>query len=167
MKVVFIGHPGSGKTYAATNLAKRIGVKEIDIDALLHNWIYFLFRRPYRGALHELLKDKTSWIIDGYAGKRLPASLWDEADHIVYINLPKSELKQNLYNRYRLKKTNKARTHGQELFTNVLKNLWQIYMLDHSLKGCIHSIRHSPNANKLVEVCSRQDLSDLLGTLSS
>ena len=167
MKILFIGHPGSGKTYAAIMLARATGVEQIDIDDLLHNLVYFFFRKPYRKAFDALLKDKASWIIDGYGGNRMPATIWGEADHIVYINLPKSELKQNVYSRYKIKKTNGEFTHGQHLFANVLKNLWQIYLLDGSMQRRIHEINHSVVASKLVEVHSRQELDDLISKLAS
>ncbi|MFI5270932.1 MAG: hypothetical protein ACHQT9_02715 [Candidatus Saccharimonadales bacterium] len=167
MKVVFIGHPGSGKTYAASTLAKQLGTKEVDIDDLLHNWVYFVLKRPYRKAFNKLLDGKTSWIIDGYAGKRMPATVWGEADYIVYINLPRTELRQNIYKRYRLKKSNNESSHGQQLFANILKNLWQIYILDGSLKKCINNIEHSPCADKLIELHSRQELNQLINKLAS
>jgi adenylate kinase family enzyme len=167
MKVVFIGHPGSGKTFAARSLAQRTNIQVVDIDDLLHNLVYFFFKGPYRKALTRLLSNKTAWIIDGYGGKRMPASLWDEADHIVYLNLAKPELKQNVYSRYKLKKNNHEHTHGQQLFVNILKNLWQIYVLDHSLQQSVTNIRHSSNAHKLIEVRSRQELRDLVDKLAS
>lgn len=166
MKIAFIGHPGSGKTYAATTLAKRIGIKEIDIDNLLDNLVYFFFKKPHRKAFDKLLKDRTEWILDGYAGKRMPTYIWNEADYIVYLNFPKSELKQNIYNRYRFQKNDVA-VHSQEKFMNLLKNLWQIYVFDRSLTRCVNNIRHSSNSNKLIEVGSRQKLDDLLTRLGS
>lgn len=165
MKIVFIGHPGSGKTYAATTLAKQIGVAVIDIDDLLHNWVYFIFKQPYRKAFDKLLLDKTEWIIDGYAGKRMPSKVWDEADHIVFIDLPKAELKQNVYNRYEFKRSNNEFTHGQHLFVNNIKNLWQIYALDGSIKNQVHTIEQSANAGKLITVHSRNELNVLLENL--
>jgi len=167
MKVVFIGHPGSGKTYAATALAKRIGIQETDIDALLDNLVYFYFRKPYRRAFNTLLKDKREWIIGGYGGKRMPATFWDEADSIVYINLPSAELRQNVYYRYKSKKTKNESSHSQERFMNVLKNLGQIHVLNGSLQRFVHDLKLSPNANKLIEVHSRRELEDVIDRLAS
>lgn len=167
MKVAFIGHPGSGKTYASTKLAERLGVGETDIDVLLHNLWYFFFKKPYRKALRKLMAEKDAWIIDGYGGRRMPATLWRETDHIIYINLPKPELRRNVCDRYRYKKSNREATHGQHLFVNVLKNLAQIYVLDYSLKRCIHEIKGSDNASKLIEVHSRQELDDALANLGN
>lgn len=165
MKIVFIGHPGSGKTYAANALAKVTGVEVIDIDNLLHNWVYFVFKKPYRRAFKKLLIDKSEWIIDGYAGKRMPPELWDDADYIVFIDLPKKELRQNIYSRYILKKSKKEFTHGQHLFINNLKNLWQIYILEYSIRHQVDSIKRSSNSHKLSIVTSRDELNKLLDKL--
>jgi adenylate kinase family enzyme len=167
MKILFVGHPGAGKTYAATRLAAHKGVKEVDIDDLLHSPVNFFFIKNYRKAFRQLLKDKDEWIIDGYSGKRVPATIWDDADHIVYIQLPKSELRRNVYSRYRLKKSTKDTSHAQHQFANVLKNLSQIYLLDSLLKSRISGIQRSSNAHKLLVARSRRELESLLDKLGA
>jgi hypothetical protein len=69
--------------------------------------------------------------------------------------------------RYRTKKQNKEATHGQHLLANVIKNFWQIYMHDGSLRKRIQQIRQSDNKNKLLEVHSREELNELIDKLAA
>lgn len=167
MKVIFIGHPGSGKTYAADLLSKKGHLKKIDIDSLFDKQpLHFFLKSSYKKALLELLKDQDEWVIDGYHGRRMPDSVWRDSDVIVFLNLPRTELKQNVVRRYRNKKSEKDFSHWQSTFINVLKNLGQIYLLDKSLARNVSRIRSlTKNDDRLVELRSRQDLDDFVATL--
>ncbi|HTE57336.1 MAG TPA: hypothetical protein VK694_01215 [Verrucomicrobiae bacterium] len=167
MKVIFVGHPGSGKTYAADLLSKKGHLKKIDIDSLFDEHpLHFFLRNSYKKALHALLKNENEWVIDGYHGHRMPDSIWTDSDVIVFLNLPKVELKQNVFNRYRNKKSDKDFSHWQSTFVNVLKNLGQIYLLDKPLARNVSRIRSlTQNDGRLVELRSRQDLDEFIDTL--
>lgn len=164
MKILFIGHPGSGKTYVADLLNSKTGIEKVDIDTLFDKHpFYFLSKRLYRKALNRMLKDKKDWIMDGYHGKRLPAELWRSADVIIYLNIPKGELRKNVLSRYKTKKARKEFSHGQSTYINNLKNFGQIKFRDKSLKKNVEKIKafkHDKTA--FIELKSREDIKNFI-----
>jgi len=79
---------GNGKTTVGRELARRLDVPFVELDALVHgpNWI-----ETPDDELRSLLEPTLAgdgWVIDGgYRGK-IGNLLWDRADVIVWIDLP-------------------------------------------------------------------------------
>jgi adenylate kinase family enzyme len=142
MKLYIIGHPGSGKTYLADKLSKKSGIKKIDTDVLFDKHpFYALSRKLYTKALDKLLIGKESWIIDGYHAGLMPDELWKSADKVIYLDIPREELKRNIYSRYKKKRQNKEFSHWQSTYVNNLKNYGQIKFQDKKLKADIIRIK--------------------------
>ena len=164
VKILIIGHPGSGKTYLADLLSKKTGIEKIDIDVLFDKHPFYLFSKGlYRKALNKLINDKNDWIIDGYHVNRMPTELLKVVDTIIYLNLPKEELRQNVLNRYKTKKANKEFSHWQSTYANNLKNFGQIRFQDKALKKDVVKIQTLTGDDaKFLELNSRKQIEQFL-----
>lgn len=164
MKVLIIGHPGSGKTYMASALSVKTGLQVIDIDVLFDKHPFYMMSKSlYTRALHRLIKDKDAWIIDGYHVNRMPDEIIKAANLVIYLNLPAQELKQNIISRYREKKRNKERSHGQSMYFNNLKNFGQIKFQDKTLRQEAAKLKNElPPGAQFVELNSRDDMKRFL-----
>ena len=83
-----VGTSGSGKTTLARDLASRLGVTHVEIDALYHrpNWTHVDDAELARQVAEVV--DTDGWVIDGnYSQVRL--IVWNAADTIVWLDYPK------------------------------------------------------------------------------
>jgi adenylate kinase family enzyme len=84
------GTSGSGKTTFGQELARRLGVPFVELDALHHgpNWAEPTndeFRARVREAIDAA---PDGWVIDGNYDSKLGATVTGEADTIVWLDLP-------------------------------------------------------------------------------
>ena len=167
MRIVFIGHPGAGKTFTAEQLSSATHVERVDVDSLFDGHLLtFISKSLYLRAFRKLMEGKSNWIIDSYHGHRMPDSVWLDADSIAFINLRRDELVKNVFARYKAKRQSKDNSHGQATYANNLKNLAQIYFLDASLHKNIKRIRQLTGvSDKFVELRSRQDVESFINEL--
>jgi adenylate kinase family enzyme len=89
-RIVIKGTSGSGKTVLAAELARRLGVAHIELDALYHgpNWSEptpEAFRATVGAALAA---EPDGWVADGNYDSKLGRLLIDAADTIVWLDLP-------------------------------------------------------------------------------
>jgi adenylate kinase family enzyme len=87
-KVAVIGPTGSGKTTVARALAQRFDVPHIELDALFWkpNWT----ETPpdeFKHRVAEALGDG-GWVVDGNYAGRLGSFVLDQADLVVWLDLP-------------------------------------------------------------------------------
>jgi adenylate kinase family enzyme len=167
MKIIFIGHPGSGKTYAAELLSSKLNIEKVDLDVLLDKSpLNFVSKKLYRKAFKKLLGDKKDWLIDGYHGHKMPDYIWHKADLIIFLDLPRNELKRNVLIRYKAKKTNRDFTHAQHTFTNNIKNFYQIHFLDKSMRKNVSRIKLLvDDSDKFVTLKSSDQLNSFIDNL--
>lgn len=131
MKIMIIGQPGAGKTYLAQRLSAKTGIDALDVDGLFDKHPFnALSKKLYARSLYKILADKHDFIVDGYHVNLMPDELWKNTDQVIYINLPKEELKQNVRNRQLLKKAAGDFSHWQSYRANNLKNFAQIRFQD-------------------------------------
>ena len=83
-----VGNTGSGKTTFARALAQKLGVPHVELDAL--NW-----KSGWVIASHEEIRAQVEavlagdgWVIDGNYQGPLGTTVLDEADDIVWLDLP-------------------------------------------------------------------------------
>jgi adenylate kinase family enzyme len=85
-RIVVVGTTGSGKTTTAAEIARRLGLPHIEIDAL--NWGPNWTPSPAE-ALCQRIGERTcgeAWVIDGnYSTAR--EIVWNRADTIVWLDL--------------------------------------------------------------------------------
>ncbi len=89
-KILVAGH--GGKSTLAKALAARNGLPYVELDALSHqpNWVETPkdeFRRLVSDALAE---NSDGWVIDGNYANDLKGMVAEQADTIVYVNMPYS-----------------------------------------------------------------------------
>jgi adenylate kinase family enzyme len=89
-KINVKGTSGSGKSTFAAELARRLGVLYIELDALHHgpDW-----REPtdeeFRARVREAIAAAPGgWVIDGNYESKLDETVLGEADDIVWLDLP-------------------------------------------------------------------------------
>jgi len=83
------GASGAGKTTLAREVARRLGLEHVELDALHHDrgWVAApaeLLRERVRRALD----DARGWVVDGNYDSKLGALVLDRAELIVWLDLP-------------------------------------------------------------------------------
>jgi adenylate kinase family enzyme len=87
-KIAVIGTSGSGKTTVARELARRLGVPHVELDALFHGpgWAETPaeeFRRRVAAAT-----DGNGWVVDGNYDSSLGDLVLERADTVVWLDVP-------------------------------------------------------------------------------
>src|SRR5438105_9564724 len=88
-RVVVKGTSGSGKTAFAAELARRLGVPHVELDALHHGpgWTG-ASAEELRARVERELAGRRSWVVDGNYDAKLGGLVLDRADLIVWLDLP-------------------------------------------------------------------------------
>ena len=95
------GTSGCGKSTFAAELARRLGVAHIELDALHHgpNWsepTLDEFCARVRAAIDA---NPTGWVIDGNYERKLGSMVTDAADTVVWLDIPLGMLLNRLWRR--------------------------------------------------------------------
>ena len=119
-RVSIVGSAGAGKTTLAGELARRLGLEHVELDALYHlpGW-----RRPdpedFRARVAAAL-DGGRWVVCGtYAEAR--ELVWDRTDTIVWLDLPRSTVTRRIVART----WRRVRT-GEELWNGNRERWWNL-----------------------------------------
>jgi adenylate kinase family enzyme len=88
-RVAVRGGTGSGKSTFARELAARLGVPYVELDALHHgpNW-QEASAEELRASVVAALDDERGWVVDGNYDGKLGTLVLDRADLIVWLDLP-------------------------------------------------------------------------------
>ncbi len=160
MNILIIGHPGSGKTYLANLLSRKLKTEKVDIDVLFDKHPFYAFsKKQYEKALNRLLDSKKNWVIDGYHVGLMPDKLFMQADTIIYLNFPKKELRSNVLARYHAVRASGESSHWQSVRINNLKNFAQIRYQDRALQKDLVRIKNLISGRtRFIELKSRDDI---------
>ena len=88
-RVVVVGSSGSGKTTVARELAERLGVRCVGLDALHHgpNWTEASADELREAVIREL-GGRSGWVVDGNYYGKLGDLVLRQADTVVWLDLP-------------------------------------------------------------------------------
>lgn len=89
-RVSVVGASGSGKTTLAARLADRLGLPHIELDDLHHlpGWTQRPTEEMLALARHRM--GGPGWVVDGnYSAITLRGPIWQEADTVVWLDLPR------------------------------------------------------------------------------
>ena len=98
-RISIVGSPGAGKTWLAGQLAQRLSVDHIELDAIFHQpgWQPLaddLFTSRVTAAI-----DSLRWIVDGNYSRVARPIVWSRADTVVFLDLPKATVMRALLRR--------------------------------------------------------------------
>jgi adenylate kinase family enzyme len=83
-----IGSTGSGKTTFARTLAQRLGVPHVELDALFWQPGWVMSSAEELQAKVEPVLSGERWVVDGNYSSRLGTRILDDADQIIWLDLP-------------------------------------------------------------------------------
>ena len=88
-RIVIKGSSGAGKSTLAAELARRLGLLHVELDALYHgpNWSQAT-PEQLRARLEPLLNDERGWAVDGNFDSHLGEFVRERAELIVWLDLP-------------------------------------------------------------------------------
>lgn len=88
-RAVVVGPSGSGKTTVSRELARRLGVVHVEMDALHHgpNWTEAT-ADELRAAVARELDGRDGWVVDGNYSGKLGDFVLRQADTVVWLDLP-------------------------------------------------------------------------------
>jgi adenylate kinase family enzyme len=136
-RIVVVGTSCSGKTTLARRIAKHVGAPHVELDALHHrpNWEETP-RDEFRALVREAMSGG-SWVVDGNYHGKLGDLVLEEADLVVWLDLPMRTILPRLFrrtfdrvrNRVELWNGNRETWRGtflsrESLFVWVLKTHW-------------------------------------------
>lgn len=85
-----VGISGSGKTTLAKKIAKKFDYAHIELDRLhwKEDWTAH-DEEEFQKQIHDFMdKHHDGWVIDGYYGNKQGNRPWEDADTIIYLDIP-------------------------------------------------------------------------------
>jgi adenylate kinase family enzyme len=124
-RISVVGTSGSGKSSVARELAAALGAPYVELDAL--HWLPGWVERP-REEFAELAQEAAAgefWVIDGNYSKIAQPLVWDRADTVVWLDLPRRTVMRQV-----LWRTIKRVTGRQELWDGNYERWRNFFSLD-------------------------------------
>src|SRR5215204_3474908 len=137
-RVVVLGTSGSGKTTLARELAERMNVPHIELDALHWepNWVEASTEVMRQRVRTELARSSRGWAVDGNY-RPVRDEIWPAADTIVWLDYPMTVVFSRV-----LLRTLRRGWSRQELWSGNRERLWtQFFSRDSILLWVINTWR--------------------------
>lgn len=170
-----VGCSGAGKTTLARRLARQLGYRHVELDALFHqpNWQ----PRPteqFKQAVSEALHGD-DWVVEGSYSAVRP-HVRERSDMVIWLDLPKATvMRQVLWRTLRRLISNEELWNGnRERWGNLFKLTpeqsiliwsWQRHALYRQRYG--DEMRATPASQRYVRLDSRQAVEQFLSNLSA
>ncbi|HEU5419544.1 MAG TPA: hypothetical protein VFV41_17775 [Streptosporangiaceae bacterium] len=124
-RISVVGNSGSGKTTMATRLADALGIPRLELDSVFHqaDW-QPLPREEFRAAVREFAA-ADAWVIDGNYDSAVRDLVWDRADTVIWLDLPRHRIMRQLAAR-----TVRRMASGAELWNGNRESWSSIFRLD-------------------------------------
>lgn len=89
-RIVIVGGPGSGKSTLAAYICDRKGFKHIELDSMFHkeNWQPSDELEFQKKVLDAMGEADEGWVVDGGYRSQLNGVVEQEADALIYLNIP-------------------------------------------------------------------------------
>lgn len=111
---------GNGKTTLGRALAERLGVRFVELDALVHGPNWSETPDDELRARLELILAQDGWVIDGNYTSKIGTLVLDAADTIVWLDLPTH------VGLWRLLRRTHRRVSGREQLWDDNKETWSV-----------------------------------------
>ena len=97
MKIYVIGNMGSGKSFLSKKLSESLAMSHLDLDTIFWTDGFEMARDRFdiKKDLYTFFDDNSSWVIEGVY-RSLQGSIMQQADTLIYVNVPWSECEENL-----------------------------------------------------------------------
>ena len=122
-KVAVKGTSGSGKSTFGAELARRLGVSYVELDALHHgpNWAEPTADEFRARVSAVMAAHPDGWVIDGSYERKLGRRVIDAADTVVWLDMPLGLILQRLLQRtlYRIRNRVELWNGNRETFRSV------------------------------------------------
>jgi adenylate kinase family enzyme len=153
-----IGSTGSGKTTFARALAQKLGVPHVEIDALFWQPGWVMTSADELRAKVEAALGDGGWVVDGNYTSRLGTSVLDQADQVVWLDLP---LRTTLWRV--LRRTLRRLRSGEALWGTNRESFRNAFLSRDSL--LLYAVRtHRRNQRRRAELVTRYPLVRLRST---
>lgn len=97
-RVSVVGNSGSGKTTLARQLAERLGVPHVELDAIFHQPGWQELPAAHFRATVQALVEQPGWVVDGNYSA-VQDIVWARADTVVVLDLPRSRVMRQVTQR--------------------------------------------------------------------
>ena len=125
-RVVVVGSSGSGKTTVAREIASRLGVPYLELDAVRHAEDWDSTPDPEFQRIICEFASQDHWVVDGnYTSHGTREVVWPRADTIVWTDLPRNVVVRRVIGR-----TVKRVLTREELWGGVREPFTNLYSLD-------------------------------------
>ena len=101
MKIAGMGYSGAGKSTLSSALSQRLGLPLLHLDKVQFTAGWQERDRAEALAMVEAFMAQSSWVIDGNYAGFLQARRLEEADLIVFLDLPRLTCLRQAWGRYR------------------------------------------------------------------
>jgi adenylate kinase family enzyme len=124
-RVSVVGNTGSGKSTVAREVARRLGVPHVELDAIRHQpgWEQMPDDRFLAAA--DRVTGGPGWVVDGnYVSVVMLGPVWARADTVVWLDLPRRDVMRQL-----VRRTMRRVLTRQELWNGnrePFSNLWSL-----------------------------------------
>ena len=107
-RISVVGSTGSGKTYLARDISKRLGLPFYELDQIRQKFVHeSLDRAGFSAAVAELVAND-HWVIDGHY-RDVRHLIWERSDLVVYLNYSPTLIFARLLVRFISKRRDKMR----------------------------------------------------------